>query len=119
MPQAPYFNIHVSFCWCCCENTMLEDKIQELIDATEKSLLNQKDDIVLKAYSVDNCVNIMKDEVKDFVIDYVENDKFFKSIPLGVTERIQNHLEPIFRDAYVTSHIFFCSPQFFFIYPNL
>ena len=84
---------------------MLEDKIQELIDATKKTLMNQKDDIVREAFSADNCVNIMKDEVKDFVIDYVGKDEFFKSIPLGVTEKIQNHLEPIFSDAYVTSYI--------------
>ena len=95
---------------------MLEDKIQELIDATEKALMNQKDDIVLQAFSADNCVNIMKDQVKDFVIDYVEKDEFFKSIPLGVTEKIQNHLEPIFRDAYVTSHILLLPTNFFILF---
>ena len=88
---------------------MLEDKIQELIDATKKTLMNQKDDIVREAFSADNCVNFMNDGVKDFVIDYVEKDEFFKSIPLGVTKKIEDHLEPIFSDAYVTSHILLLS----------
>ena len=43
-----------------CENSMMDDKIQDLIDATKKALLKEKDDIVLKSSSPDHCVNIMK-----------------------------------------------------------
>ena len=83
-------------------NEMFNDKLADLKKATKEALLKKKDGIVLQASSEEDCVDIMKEEVDAYVRAYVKKDKFFKEVPTGIIPEIQDELEPIFREAYVT-----------------
>ena len=82
------------------KNDREDDKHRELIAATKKAVLANKDEIVCDSKSPDHCVLNMHGDVDAFVEDFVEADDFLKSIPTHVCDEIKGDLEPTFRSAY-------------------
>ena len=76
-------------------------KIQELVAAAKRHAMTNKDDIVLESWDPEDCVGRMVDSVDSFAADFILKDDFFKEVPEDAIQKLEQQLEPIFKDAYV------------------
>ena len=80
--------------------------MEELADAVREHMDKVKPLIVMKSEDEEHCVELMKDEMDDFVEAFVQDDDFFKEIPDKLVKSLKIEHDPIYRDAYVNTHFF-------------
>ena len=85
---------------------MEANKIAELVAAAKRHATTNKDNIVRESWGPEDCVGRMCDSVDSFAADFVLKDDFFKEVPEEPIAKLEQQLEPIFKDAYVNNFTF-------------
>ena len=76
-------------------------KTEELIDSARGNVEEKKPQIVLQSQDEQDCFDRMVLAVNNFTDEFVETDEFFKSVPTEAVQKLQEQLDPVFRNAYV------------------
>ena len=79
------------------------DKLNRLHADAKAHMLDRKDQLVLDALDLPDCISRMHDELADFVDQFIKNDDFLKSVLKDAITRLHGDLDPVYEDAYVTT----------------
>ena len=77
-----------------------------MVGRTREVLLQNMDLIIINSPNIDICVTKMGEMVDRYVLEFVQQDTFFKAVPVGECNKLKRELKLVFRERYVNFYNF-------------
>merc|ERR1719499_1686791 len=74
--------------------------IQNLLEMTKEAVLKERDFIVIRSVSEEDCLARLSVAVDQKALEVIQQNCFLKAVPVGECNKLKRELKPIFKSRY-------------------